>query len=70
MLELAEPQLQKWARCSTAVFPKMFMFREKLSQVSPVPKDHDFTPLPREMLLHLLLPLATHWRWRLLVVSI
>jgi hypothetical protein len=43
-LELAQPQLQKWGRCNTAVFPKMFMFREKLSQVSPVPQDYNITP--------------------------
>jgi hypothetical protein len=30
-LELAKPQLLKWARCRTAVFPKIFMFREKQS---------------------------------------
>jgi hypothetical protein len=38
MLGLAQAQLQKWARSSTAVSPKMCRFREKLSQVSPVPK--------------------------------
>jgi hypothetical protein len=43
---LAQPQLQKWARCSTAVFPKILTFREKLSQVSPVPKDYSVTPPP------------------------
>jgi hypothetical protein len=46
MLELAQPQLQKWARCSAAVFPKMFTFREKLSQVSPIPEDYNVTPPP------------------------
>jgi hypothetical protein len=48
MLELAQPQLQKWAGCSTAVFPKMFMFREKLSQVPPLPNDYNvMAPPPR-----------------------
>jgi hypothetical protein len=48
MLGLTQPQLQKWARCSTAVFPKMFMLRETLSQVPPFPEDHGVTPpLPR-----------------------
>jgi hypothetical protein len=46
MLGLAQPQLQKWARCSTAVFPKIFMFKEKLSQVSPIPEDYSVTPPP------------------------
>jgi hypothetical protein len=47
-LGLAQPQLQKWARCSTDVFPKMFKFRKKLSRVSPVPKDYNATlPAPR-----------------------
>jgi hypothetical protein len=46
MLELAQPQLQKWARCSTAVFPKMFTFREKLSQVPPVPEYYNVKPHP------------------------
>jgi hypothetical protein len=44
MLELAQTQLQKWARCSTAVFPKMFTFREKLSQAPPVPEEYNVTP--------------------------
>jgi hypothetical protein len=44
MLDLAHPQLQKWARCSIAVFPKIFTFREKLSQVPPVPEDYNVTP--------------------------
>jgi hypothetical protein len=52
--ELAQPQLQKWARCSTTVFPKIFMFREKLSEVSPVPEDYNITP-PHEMPLQLVL---------------
>jgi hypothetical protein len=48
MLDLAHPQLQKWARCSIAVFPKIFTFREKLSQVPPVPEDYNVTlPSPR-----------------------
>jgi hypothetical protein len=47
-LGLAQPQLQKWARCSTAVFPLMFTFREKLSQVPPVPENYNVTsPPPR-----------------------
>jgi hypothetical protein len=46
MLGLAQPQLQKWARCSITVFPKMFTFREKLSQVSPVPDDYNVMPPP------------------------
>jgi hypothetical protein len=46
MLGLAQPQLQKWARCSTALFPNMFTFREKLSQVPPVPKDYNVTSPP------------------------
>jgi hypothetical protein len=45
-LELAQLQLQKWARCSTAVFPKMFTFREKWSQVPPVPVDYNVMPPP------------------------
>jgi hypothetical protein len=44
-----------WERCSTAVFPKMFMFREKLSKVSPVLEDYNVRPLPRELPLHLVL---------------
>jgi hypothetical protein len=56
-LGLAQPQLQKWARCSTAVFPKMFMFREKLSQLSPVPEDYNVTPPPPKMPLLLVLRL-------------
>jgi hypothetical protein len=46
MLELTQPQLQKWARCSTATFPLMFVFREKLSQVPPVPKYCNVMPPP------------------------
>jgi hypothetical protein len=47
MLELAQPQPQKWARCSRAVFPKMFTFREKWSQVPPVSENYNvmLTPL-------------------------
>jgi hypothetical protein len=39
--ELAQPQTQKGTRekCSTAGFPKMFMFREQQSQVLPVPEN-------------------------------
>jgi hypothetical protein len=43
---MAQPQLQKWTRCSTAVFPKMFTFRE-MSQVYPVPKNYNATPPPQ-----------------------
>jgi hypothetical protein len=42
-VELAQPQLQKWARCSTSVFPKMFKFREKQSQVPPVLDNYNIT---------------------------
>jgi hypothetical protein len=45
-LGLAQPQLQKRARCSTAVFPKMFMFREKQSQVHLVPENYHVMPPP------------------------
>jgi hypothetical protein len=45
-LELAQTQWQKWARCSTAVFPKMFMLREKQSQVPPPPKNYNVKPPP------------------------
>jgi hypothetical protein len=45
-LELAQPQLQKWTRCSTAVFPKMFTFREKWSQVPPVLGNYNVTSPP------------------------
>jgi hypothetical protein len=52
---LAQPQLQKWARCSTAVLPKMFTFREKLSQVPPVLEDFTMSrPLPENGLVLLL----------------
>jgi hypothetical protein len=34
--ELAQTQPQKGAKCSTAVFPKIFTFREEQSQFSPV----------------------------------
>jgi hypothetical protein len=51
---LVQSQLQKKARCSTAIFPKMFMFREVL----PVPKNYNVTPpLPQELPFHLVLPL-------------
>jgi hypothetical protein len=43
MLELAQPQQQKWVRCSTAL---MFTCREKLSQVPPIPEDYNVMPLP------------------------
>jgi hypothetical protein len=36
--------VQKWARCSTAVFPLMFTFREKLSQVPLVPQNYNVMP--------------------------
>jgi hypothetical protein len=44
--ELARPQPQKIARakCSTAAFPKVFMFRELQSQVPPVPGNHNVMP--------------------------
>jgi hypothetical protein len=45
-LELTQSQLQKWARCSSVVFPKMFTFRENLSQVSLVPEDYNVTLPP------------------------
>jgi hypothetical protein len=45
-LQLAQPQMQKWARASTAVFPNMFIFREKCSQVPPVPENYNVIPLP------------------------
>jgi hypothetical protein len=45
-LELAQPQLQKWARCSTAAFPKMFTCRKKQSQIPPVPNNYNVSPLP------------------------
>jgi hypothetical protein len=45
MLGLAQPQLQKWARCSYSCFSLMFMFREKMSQVPPVPEDYNVMPL-------------------------
>jgi hypothetical protein len=45
-LGLAQPQMQKWARYSTAVFPKMFTFREKQSQVPPVPENYNVMPPP------------------------
>jgi hypothetical protein len=57
MLELAQPQLQKWARCSKAVFPLMFTFREKLSQVLLFPRITWSHPLSQELHLHLVLPL-------------
>jgi hypothetical protein len=47
----------------------MFTFREKLSQVPPVPKDYNVAPPPREMSLHLLFPvyiinsLEVRWGW-------
>jgi hypothetical protein len=45
---LAWPQPQKRvrAKCSRAVLPKMFTFRMKQSQVSPVPENYNVTPLP------------------------
>jgi hypothetical protein len=46
MLELAQPQLQKRARCSSAVFPNMFTFREKQSWVPPAPDNYNVTPPP------------------------
>jgi hypothetical protein len=47
-LELAQPLLQKWVRCSTAVFPLMFKFREKRSQVRPDPENYKvMLPPPR-----------------------
>jgi hypothetical protein len=43
------------------------MFREKQSQVLPVPENYNVTPIPRELLLYL----VSCWRWRgLLYVSI
>jgi hypothetical protein len=35
----------------------MFTFRERLSQVPPVPKNYNVMPLPQELPLHLILPL-------------
>jgi hypothetical protein len=57
MLELGQPQLHKWAGCSTAVFPLMFMFREKLSEVPLVSEDYHVMPppLPPINALHLML---------------
>jgi hypothetical protein len=53
---MAPPQKRVRAKCSTAVFPKMFKFRKQQSQVSPVPKNYNVTPI--QLLLHLLvLPL-------------
>jgi hypothetical protein len=43
---LAQPQLQKWARCSKAIFPLMFTFGGKLSQVLHVPEHHYLTHPP------------------------
>jgi hypothetical protein len=45
---MAQPQVQKWARCSTAVFPLVFTFREK-PRVPPVPEDYNTTPPPLRM---------------------
>jgi hypothetical protein len=55
--EFGTAQPQKWARCSTTVFPKMFMFREKQSQVPPVPENDNVTPPPPRTAAPLILPL-------------
>jgi hypothetical protein len=55
MFDLGQPKLQKWTRCSKTVFPKMFMFIEKLSQVPPVLEDYNVTPPPRKLPLHFVL---------------
>jgi hypothetical protein len=53
MLELAWPQLQKWAKCSTVVFPKMFTLRSCHSlQKLRITMS---SPLSQELLLHLML---------------
>jgi hypothetical protein len=44
---LAQPQVQMWGKCSTAVFPKMFRFREKLSKIFLVPEDYKSGCSPR-----------------------
>jgi hypothetical protein len=45
-LQLAQPQLQKWARGSTAVFPNMFIFRREVLTGPSCSKNYNVIPLP------------------------
>jgi hypothetical protein len=58
MLELAQPQLQKWARCSTAVFTlNVYVQREAATASSCSRGLQCHAPSRWELPLHLMLPL-------------
>jgi hypothetical protein len=57
MLGLAQPQLLKWARCSTGVFLRCLCSKRSRHRILLFPRITMSRPLPRESPLHLVLRL-------------